>query len=41
MCTGNIGSRDTLDWVKSLSSNCHIVKGDFDEVKKKKKYFFF
>ncbi|EGR32142.1 vacuolar sorting protein, putative [Ichthyophthirius multifiliis] len=31
MCTGNIGSRDTLDWVKSLSSNCHIVKGDFDD----------
>eukprot|EP01016_Furgasonia_blochmanni_P048403 TRINITY_DN71_c0_g1_i2.p5 TRINITY_DN71_c0_g1~~TRINITY_DN71_c0_g1_i2.p5 ORF type:complete len:122 (-),score=36.89 TRINITY_DN71_c0_g1_i2:612-977(-) len=32
LCTGNVGSRETLDWLKSLSSNFQIVKGDFDEV---------
>ena len=21
-----------MDWIKSLSSNCHIVRGDFDDV---------
>ena len=20
-----------MDWIKSLSSNCHIVRGDFDD----------
>ena len=30
-CTGNVGNRETMDWVKSLSSNCHIVRGDFDD----------
>jgi vacuolar protein sorting-associated protein 29 len=32
ICTGNIGNRETLDWLKTLSSNLHVVKGDFDEV---------
>ncbi|KAL4471579.1 hypothetical protein ABPG74_008472 [Tetrahymena malaccensis] len=31
LCTGNVGSRDTYDWIKSISNQCHIVKGDFDE----------
>ena len=32
---GNIGSRETLEWLQNLGSaksNAHIVKGDFDEV---------
>lgn len=33
-CTGNMGTRDTLDWLKSLSSNCIIVKGDYDDEEK-------
>jgi vacuolar protein sorting-associated protein 29 len=28
---GNIGNRETLDWLKSLSNDFHHVKGDFDE----------
>lgn len=28
-CTGNIGCREILDWCKSLSSNFHVVKGDY------------
>ena len=28
---GNIGSRDSYDWLKSLSNNFHAVKGEYDE----------
>jgi vacuolar protein sorting-associated protein 29 len=28
-CTGNLGSREAYDWVKSLASVFHIVKGDY------------
>ena len=28
---GNIGSRESYDWLKSLSNDFHGVKGDFDE----------
>lgn len=28
---GNIGSRESYDWLKSLSNDFHCVKGDFDE----------
>jgi vacuolar protein sorting-associated protein 29 len=31
LCTGNLGSRQAHDWVKSLSQNHHIVRGDFDD----------
>ena len=31
ICTGNLGCREIHDWVKSLSSNTHIVKGDFED----------
>ena len=30
LCTGNLGNKETTDWVNSLSSNIHIVRGDFD-----------
>lgn len=31
LCLGNIGNRESLDWLKSLSNDFHQVKGDFDE----------
>ena len=31
LCLGNIGNQDTYDWLKSLSKDFHIVKGDFDQ----------
>jgi vacuolar protein sorting-associated protein 29 len=31
LCTGNIGNREHTDWLKSLASNVHLVRGDFDE----------
>lgn len=31
ICTGNMGCREIHDWAKSLSSNFHAVKGDFED----------
>ena len=31
LCLGNIGNQETYDWLKSLSKDFHIVKGDFDQ----------
>ena len=31
LCLGNVGNRETLDWLKSLSNDFHNVKGDLDE----------
>ena len=30
ICTGNVGNRETLDFLKSLSSNFICVRGDCD-----------
>ena len=30
LCLGNIGNQDTLYWLQNLSSNLHIIKGDYD-----------
>ena len=30
LCLGNMGSTESYDWIKSLSSNFHCVKGDYD-----------
>jgi vacuolar protein sorting-associated protein 29 len=30
LCLGNMGSKETYDWLKTLSNNLHYVKGDFD-----------
>ena len=32
ICTGNFGCRETIDWLKSLSSNTFFVKGDYDDL---------
>lgn len=32
LCTGNLCSKEMHDYLKSLASDIHIVKGDFDEV---------
>mmetsp|Transcript_52134 Transcript_52134/g.106309 ORF Transcript_52134/g.106309 Transcript_52134/m.106309 type:complete len:188 (-) Transcript_52134:111-674(-) len=31
ICTGNLCSKEQFDYLKSLSSEVHIVKGDFDD----------
>eukprot|EP00049_Salpingoeca_infusionum_P002760 m.59507 g.59507 ORF g.59507 m.59507 type:complete len:184 (+) comp11772_c0_seq4:4639-5190(+) len=31
LCTGNLVSKDTYDYLKTLASDVHVVAGDFDE----------
>jgi len=31
LCLGNVGNRESLDWLKSLSNDFHNVKGNLDE----------
>lgn len=32
LCTGNLCTKETYDYLKTLASDVHVVKGDFDEV---------
>ena len=32
LCTGNLCSKETFDYLKTLASDVHVVKGDFDDV---------
>ena len=32
LCTGNICNKETLDYLKTLTNDVHIVRGDFDDV---------
>ena len=32
LCTGNLCTKETFDYLKTLASDVHIVKGDFDDV---------
>lgn len=31
LCTGNMGCREINDWIKSLSNNIAVVKGDYED----------
>eukprot|EP00298_Acanthocystis_sp_HF-20_P027781 c6065_g1_i1.p1 GENE.c6065_g1_i1~~c6065_g1_i1.p1 ORF type:complete len:190 (-),score=65.60 c6065_g1_i1:18-587(-) len=33
VCTGNLSNKDTLDYLKTISSEIHLVSGDADEDK--------
>ena len=37
LCTGNLCTKESYDYLKTLASDVHVVRGDFDEVS----YFFF
>ena len=32
LCTGNLCTRETYDYLKTLASDVHVVRGDFDDV---------
>ncbi|XP_015762408.1 PREDICTED: vacuolar protein sorting-associated protein 29-like [Acropora digitifera] len=32
LCTGNLCTKDSYDYLKTLASDVHVVRGDFDEV---------
>lgn len=36
LCTGNLCTKESFDYLKTLASDVHVVRGDFDEVSKKK-----
>ena len=31
LSTGNLGNRETQDWLRTLAPQVHIVKGDFED----------
>ena len=31
LCTGNLCAKETFDYLKTLASDVHVVRGDFDE----------
>lgn len=32
LCTGNLCTKESYDYLKTLANDVHIVRGDFDEV---------
>lgn len=34
LCTGNLVTKETYDYLKTIASDVHVVKGDFDEVER-------
>jgi vacuolar protein sorting-associated protein 29 len=32
LCTGNVCDRETYEWLRTVSSDVQVVKGDYDEV---------
>ncbi len=33
LCTGNLCTKETVDYLKTLTADVHIVRGDFDDVR--------
>ena len=31
LCTGNLCTKESFDYLKTLASDVHVVRGDFDE----------
>ena len=31
LCTGNLCTKESLDYLKSMASDVHVVRGEFDE----------
>merc|ERR1711879_849579 len=31
LCTGNLCTKETMDYLKTLASDVHVVRGEFDE----------
>ena len=34
LCTGNLCSKESFDYLKTLASDVHVVRGDFDDVRR-------
>lgn len=35
LCMGNLCTKETFDYLKTLAGDVHVVRGDFDEVQLK------
>ena len=33
LCTGNLCTKETYDYLKTIAADLHVVKGDFDDVR--------
>ena len=33
LCTGNLCNKETMDYLKTLANDVHVVRGDFDDVR--------
>ena len=33
LCTGNLCTKEMMDYFRTLASDVHVVQGDFDEVR--------
>lgn len=33
VCTGNVCDRETLDYLRTIAGDVHVVRGDWDEVR--------
>jgi predicted phosphodiesterase len=33
LCTGNVCDRETYEWLRTVSTDVQVVKGDYDEVR--------
>ena len=34
ICTGNICDKETYDYLRTIAGDVHVVKGDWDEVRR-------
>ena len=32
LCTGNLSTKESYDYLKTLATDIHVVKGEFDDV---------
>lgn len=39
LVTGNLCTKESFDYLKSLASDVHVVRGDFDDVSDNKKIY--
>jgi vacuolar protein sorting-associated protein 29 len=34
ICTGNVCDKETYDYLRTIANDVHVVKGDYDEVRR-------
>jgi predicted phosphodiesterase len=41
LCTGNVCDRETYDYLRTVAADVHVVRGDYDEVRRSSLCLFF